>query len=199
MLNNFVRGMAVLAGSAVAIAVVDAAQHPPSSLYTSIALDTCKPQASGGGAEKNTADAPAPGKEWLCAALMPVFAMRRDGRFYLAIGANPRAHRAARQTLDVPNSPVDPKSKRITIEWRIKTRAAGQRPYASIIRYFTKQDGRAAEVLVVAKIDDGQSCHVAYVDAGANEDAIVLARSAADETVPGFDCADGQPVWLGAR
>lgn len=164
----------------------DAAQHPPTSMFTSIGLDTCKP-----------VKAAPDGKGWQCPALMPVYAAERGGRFFLAFGADARGHKAALQSLAVPNTAVEHKSGRITVEWRIKARAAGPAPYASIVRYFTHARGKAGEVLVVTKIGTGQSCHMAYVDALANADAIVLARAFADEKVASFDCAATEPVWIG--
>lgn len=186
---------AALAVAACAIAVVCAAtkpwqalaaQHPPSSLFTSIGLDTCKAQAS------------AEGRSWSCGALLPVFVAERDSHFFLAVGSNAHEHRAARQTLQAINTPVEHTSHRITVEWRVKSRGGVRTPYASIIRYFTQRSGKPGEVLVVTKITDGQSCHVAYVDALANAEAIVLAREAADEHVPAFDCAAGEPKWIGS-
>lgn len=175
----------------------NAAQHPPSSLFTSIALEACKPIKQKAEAAAKSGAGKSSGKSWLCMALMPIYAAEREGHFFVAIGANARQHKAAQQTLEPVNSPLDHKSKRITVEWRIKTRAAGPQPYASIIRYFTTANGKPGEVLVVTKLGNGQSCHVAYIDAMANPDAIVMARAVADEKTPVFDCATGEPAWIG--
>jgi hypothetical protein len=43
-------------------------------------------------------------------------------------------------------------------------------------------------VLVVLKVGPADSCHVAYIDALANSDAIALARQVADGEAKAFDC-----------
>ena len=48
-------------------------------------------------------------------------------------------------------------------------------PYAAIVRYFTAVDGAKGEVLVVSRITATEACHVAYIDALATPEAIVLA------------------------
>jgi hypothetical protein len=37
-------------------------------------------------------------------------------------------------------------------------------------------------------VSDADTCHVAYIDALANKDAIALAREIADRHAKGFDC-----------
>ena len=44
------------------------------------------------------------------------------------------------------------------------------------------------DVLVVSKVSDTETCHVAYIDALANPDAIALARQVADKQTKSFDC-----------
>jgi hypothetical protein len=46
----------------------------------------------------------------------------------------------------------------------------------------------APQVLVVTRLGVGGTCHVAYVDAAANDDADALAREAADALALDFDC-----------
>jgi len=41
---------------------------------------------------------------------------------------------------------------------------------------------------VVSKVSDTEACHVAYIDALANPDAIAMARQIADRQAKGFDC-----------
>ena len=48
------------------------------------------------------------------------------------------------------------------------------------MRFHTSRDGRKGDVLVVSKVSDAETCHVAYIDALANRDAIALARHVAD-------------------
>jgi hypothetical protein len=49
-------------------------------------------------------------------------------------------------------------------------------------------NGRKGDVLVVSKVSDEETCHVAYIDALANRDAIALAREIADRQAKTFDC-----------
>ena len=56
---------------------------------------------------------------------------------------------------------------------------------------------RAAQVLVVTRLEPGATCHVAYVDATANENANEMAREAADDLARDFDCED-EPEIVGA-
>ena len=52
-------------------------------------------------------------------------------------------------------------------------------------------------VLVVSKVGPADTCHVAYIDALANSDAIALARHVADTQAKAFDCR-GEPRAEGA-
>ena len=70
-------------------------------------------------------------------------------------------------------------------------------PYATIVRYFTKNDQRRGEVLVVTRVTETEACHVAYVDAVANPNAIIIARRVADERARKFDCKT-DPARIGA-
>ncbi|MCC6736762.1 MAG: hypothetical protein IT534_11640 [Bauldia sp.] len=83
-----------------------------------------------------------------------------------------------------------------TMEWRVDD--AGQ-PFATIVRYFTDFGEPPSEnqVLVVTKLGS-PSCHVAYVDALANDDANALARTAADLIAPNFRCDVDLPLWVSA-
>ena len=56
------------------------------------------------------------------------------------------------------------------------------------MRFHTSRDGRNGDVLVVSKVSDAETCHVAYIDALANPDAIALARQIADRQAKSFDC-----------
>lgn len=56
-----------------------------------------------------------------------------------------------------------------------------------------------AQILVVSKVgtEEAPGCVVGYVDALANDDANVLARSIADDIVPGFRCGEDDPEYVG--
>lgn len=49
---------------------------------------------------------------------------------------------------------------------------------------------------MVSQIEEGNSCHIAYVDALANKNANDLAREAADKAGD-FNCATDEPETLG--
>jgi hypothetical protein len=156
-----------------------AAANPIKSRNTTINLKSCKVVAryQDGGA-------------WNCAGISgyPVYIAEGDLREYLAFGRNARKHRAANQTLPPFNTIFDSKTNLGTIEWRLETRNGRDVPFATIVRYSTKNDEGSGQVLIVSKVADGQSCQVAHVDALANPDALKLARDVADKEARTFDC-----------
>lgn len=177
------RFVVALGGSVCLAALFGAAAtsaHPVKSLYTTVELKTCKPikRHPHGGA-------------WLCEGLggLPVYvAEEGDLRQFLSVGANAQSRRAATQTLGAVNTIFEKGSDRATIEWRFDRRGDRQIPYATIVRFHTSRDGRRGDVLVVLKVGSAETCHVAYIDALANSDAIRLARQVADVEAKAFDC-----------
>jgi len=126
---------------------------------------------------------------------MPLYVAEGDLRFFVSYGFGAPEEMAARQTL--------PAFNRIgtTLEWRLSNRTGPYRPFATILRWITDDPESAAdgEVLVVTRIEPGNTCHVAYVDAklvmvpGASPNEI--ARTFADEFAPGFDCETDEPHY----
>jgi len=165
-----------------------AAANPLKSLYTTIDLAKCQQTSKGpdGGA-------------WLCAGLdgYPVYIAEGDLRTFVSVGQQPQKRKAAEQTLGPFNSLFQGKSRRATIEWRFVKDDGKVRPFATIQRYFTKNDSGSGEVLVVTKITPTEDCHAAYIDALANPQAIVLAREFADHEARKFDCRS-EPRRIGA-
>jgi hypothetical protein len=153
--------------------------NPLKSLYTTVELRSCKQL-------KRHQD----GSAWLCDGLpgYPVYIAEGDLRQFLSVGPHAEDRRAAKQTLGPFNSIFARGSERATIEWRFVRRSGRQLPYATIVRFHTSREGRKGDVLVVSKVAEHETCHVAYVDALANADAIALARSIADERARSFDC-----------
>jgi hypothetical protein len=174
-------GFAMMLGCCLASALdhSPAAANPVKSLYTTVQLKTCKQV-------KRHRD----GGAWLCEGLagLPVYVAEGDLRQFLSVGADAPKRRAATQTLGAFNSIFENGSDRATIEWRFDRRGEKQIPYAIIVRFHTAQDGRKGDVLVVSKVGAAETCHVAYVDALANSDAITLARFVADKQAKTFDC-----------
>lgn len=131
------------------------------------------------------------GNAYICPGLpgYPVYLAEGDERTFVAASTIPEKSAAATQTLKAFNSPFRSRSERATVEFRFTIKENRKIPFAMIVRYFTQLDGRKGEVLVVSRIAGKEACHIGYVDALANDDAIVLARKLADDRARSFDCA----------
>lgn len=182
------RTLAILAAAAFALGPAPVAANPVKSLYTTVDLKTCK-------RIKRHRD----GGSWRCEGLpgYPVYVAEGDLRHFVSAGPDPEKRRAATQTLGSFNSIFERGSDRATIEWRFDRRGERQIPYAIIVRFHTSTDDRKGDVLVVSKVGASETCHVAYIDALANDDAIALARQIADGRARTFDCR-GEPRAEGA-
>lgn len=158
------------------------------SVYTTIDLPTCS--------RTKTSD----GESHICKGLpgYPIYMAEGDLRAFIAASTAPAKSRAAEQTLKAFNTPFKGNATRAPIEWRIVIREGKQVPYAAIIKYYTKNDEAQGQVFVVMKIAGAETCHVAYIDAVANPEAIILARQVADEKARNFNCKE-PPAIVGAR
>lgn len=158
------------------------------SMFTTIDLKSCR-------VLKKHHD----GYAWRCRGLTgyPVYVAEGDLRYYVSIGNNGETRRAAGQTLNPFNTIFKGDASRTAIEWRFTTPEGRTVPYATIVRYFTSNDTGKGQVFVVTRVTATETCHVAYVDALANEDAIKIARRVADERALRFDC-NSQPTIEGA-
>lgn len=157
------------------------------SLYTAVDLSACKA-------------VPGRGEARLCEGLpgYPVYVSTGAGGAYLSVGADAAKRRAAQQTLRSSNTLFEKGGQRTTVEWRFIIRNERPVPYATIVRYFTRSEAGAGQVLVVMRVTEREACHVAYVDALANADAIVLARELADTIARAQECPS-EPSAKGAR
>jgi hypothetical protein len=163
---------------------VAAAQQVQSS-YTDVDLDAC-----------TVIEADDFGARWACSGYkgMPVMIAEGDLRFYVSYGLRSMEEKAASQTL----SPFNRLGEKI--EWRVSNAEGQWKPFATILRYFTAHPegtGEESQVLVVTKVEEGATCHVAYIDATANDNANELAREAADERAGDFDCENDEPEFVG--
>jgi len=185
------RALAIVALSSFALLLgqAPATANRVKSLYTTVDLKTCK-------RIKRQRD----GGAWLCEGLAgyPVYVAEGDLRQFLSVGPDPQKRRAATQTLRPFNSIFEASSSRATIEWRFDRRGERQFPYAIIVRFHTSHEGRKGDVLVVSKVSPSDTCHMAYIDALANSDAITLARFLADTQAKTFDC-QSEPRTEGAK
>lgn len=164
------------------------AVQPAKSLYTAFDLSGCR-------VVKRHPD----GNAWQCDGLpgYPIYVAEGDLRTFVSFGPSAGKLRAATQTLSSFNSLHKGGNGRTTVEWRYHKRSGRAVPYAAIIRFDTTSEGRKGEVLVVLKVGEREACHVAHVDALANDDAIMLARAAADGPARSFDCQK-EPSVTGA-
>ncbi len=138
------------------------------------------------------------GGAWICKGLpgYPVYFAEGDLRQMMGFGPAPQRRRSATQTLGAFNS-IFERNRRATIEWRVEKDARGRAvPYATIVRYHTSRDGENSDVLVITKVDARDSCQLATIDARANADAMVMARTWATAEARKRACQDA-PVVLG--
>jgi hypothetical protein len=138
---------------------------------------------------------------WLCRGYgdIPVRLAAGDQRMYVSFGRNAAREPAAGETIAGFNDVY-----KGTIEWRLERRRDGKlKPFATILRwnFMTSPDDRrtSGRRLVVTKLGPGGVCHVGYVDARANPDAIELARKLADEKARTFRCGIDKPELVGSR
>jgi len=183
------RAAAVLLSFMSLTDVSPAGANPVKSLYTTVELKACQPV-------KGHRDS----EGWRCQGLpgYPVYVAEGDLRQFVSTGKDAEHRRAATQTLNASNTIFDGANRRATIEWRFDRRGEEHIPYATIVRYHTSQRGMSGDVLVISKVTPLETCHLAYVDALANSNAIALARRIADEEARTFDCSQ-QPRAVGAQ
>ncbi|SMQ86054.1 hypothetical protein SAMN06295905_3350 [Devosia lucknowensis] len=136
------------------------------------------------------------GASWSCPGYkgFPLKVQEGDLRFSLGYGFNADENSVGSQTLP-PFNRLGEK-----LEWRLSNASGRWFPIATIVRYHTAdpETGEdSGQVLVVSQIAEGNSCHIAYVDAKANADANVLAQQAADKAGD-FDCANDEVEIIGA-
>jgi hypothetical protein len=203
-----VRGLVVCVGAGVALCGTTGAfaseKARIKSRFTTIELKSCEPAKLDTDARLTSAGA------WTCKGLSgyPVYIAEDDLRQFISFGPNGKSHRAATQSLKAFSSIFAPKRNRATIEWRFRRVDGRDVPYATIMRFYktsgsakgkaAEGDGNRGEVLIVTKVTPTDACQLAHIDARANPDAIILARSAADELSAAFDCKVDQPQVVGA-
>jgi len=175
--------MKQLLAAALALAGLATPAHAAfNSAYTDIDLDECL-----------VLDADDFGASWSCPGYKgyPLMVTEGDLRFSLIYGFGAKA--ADGQTLP-PFNHVGEK-----LEWRLSNELGRWMPIATIVRYHTADPETGedkGQVLVVTQLVEGNSCHIAYVDALANKDANELAREAADKAGE-FDCASDEVEIIG--
>ena len=161
------------------------AQSGFTSAYTDLNLDECL-----------VLEADDFGVSWSCPGYkgFPLLVQEGDLRFSLGYGFDAKENSVGFQTLP-PFNYLGAK-----LEWRLSNALGRWFPIATIVRYYTADPETGedkGQVLVVTQIAQGNSCHIAYVDALANKNANELARQAADKA-GNFDCANDEVEIIGA-
>lgn len=173
--------LGLVLGAAASLAIVGSAGavQQAKSRYSTIDLAKCR-------STTGFAD----GKSWRCTGLpgYPVYVATHSTKTFLSAGKDAEVRRAASQTLAAQNSLFERSSQRTAVEWRFVIRNKQVVPYAMIVRYFTRDNSRRGEVLVVTRVTERDACQIARIDALATADAMVLARRIADEQARRFDC-----------
>ena len=181
-MNSIRSGLAGLAVAAV-FASASPAMAAFFSAYTEIDLDQC-----------TVMNADDFGATWACPGHKgyPLYVAEADQRFRLSYGFDAPREMAASQT-PPPFNTLGPR-----LEWRLSNASGGFKPIATIAQYLVGGGAaqKAGEVLVVTRLGDGQTCHIAYIDALANADAKTLAEQAADGA-DAFDCARDTAKTIG--
>lgn len=161
------------------------AQSGVMSTYTDINLDECL-----------VLDADDFGASWACPGYRgyPLMVQEGDLRFSLRYGFNIDKNNGGFQTLP-PFNELGSK-----LEWRLSNASGRWMPIATIVRYHTADPETGVnkgQVLVVTQLQDGNSCHIAHIDALANANANELARQAADKAGT-FNCLTDEVEVIGA-
>jgi|GEM_PF-6104555 len=131
---------------------------------------------------------------WLCTEGQPmsIYFAEIDLHQMTAFGTGAIHHCASRQTINGFNYADT------SIEWRMK----GGKPFAALqswhVWWDADQRAEAKPFIVVTKIEAGNSCRVATVNA-ALTGAMTLARRIADQRSQSFDCFKDVPAWLDAE
>ena len=171
-----------LLAAAALVALATPAHAGFNSAYTDINLDECL-----------VLEADDFGASWSCPGYKgyPLMVTEGDLRFSLIYGFG--AKMSDGQTLP-PFNHLGEK-----LEWRLSNDSGRWMPIATIVRYHTADPETGedkGQVLVVTQLVEGNSCHIAYIDALANKNANELAREAADKSGD-FDCASDEVEIIG--
>jgi hypothetical protein len=173
------------------------------SRFTTVELKSCAPLKADGAATGPAEAKIEPKTEaWVCQGLSgyPVTILNEKHQQFISFGANGHMRRAATQALSATGSIFGPSLHRATIEWRFRRNDGRDVPYAAIVRVYAS-GGKVpgGDMLIVTKITPAEACHMARIDARSTPDAMILARSAADDLSAGFDCRHQQPRVISNR
>lgn len=123
----------------------------------------------------------------------PVWVAEGDLRFFVSFGFGAPDEIAAGQTLPAFNT------VHTTLEWRVTNKTGAWQPFATILRWFSdtgNPETKDFETLIVTKIEPGNTCHVARIDASVTKNANQIARDIADAEAQSFNCATDQIIMV---
>ena len=173
-----------------------------SSAYTKINLEDCHfiTQAELGLPELTEEEMGVGSASWLCKGYNDsiVYVAEGDLRMFVSFGPDALQERAANQTMPAFNTISE------TLEWRVRKVNGAWVPFATILRWHTQVgDGSEpdGEILIVTKLEPGNTCHIAYIDthmpalANQNFNPNEIARNFADEAAKNFDCETQDPYY----
>lgn len=170
---------ATLAGALTATLLLGAPAKAANidSIYTEINLDECL-----------VLNADDFGASYTCPGYkgFPLWVAEGDLRFFVSYGFGAPDELAASQT------PPSFNNINSTLEWRLTNSSGDWKPIATILRWFTQIGDSSepdGEILIVTKLEPGNTCHIAYIDAKLTPNANVIARQFADTEAVDFDCA----------
>jgi hypothetical protein len=120
-----------------------------------------------------------------------IITTRADHKTFVGYGQSGKQELAAHQTL--PGA----FSAQPLVEWRRSNANGEWRTFAAIQRWLTRDErGIRGETLVITKLDAGQSCHIAYIDAIVTPNVHARARFIADLCAPKFTCGQDTPMEI---
>lgn len=169
------------------------------SVYTQLDLDNCKllTREELGLPALQEDELGTDGGRWLCVGYNNsiVYVGEGDLRFVVSFGQNAMQEPAASQTLAPFNYLGE------TMEWRVRNVNGSWVPFATILRWTTEiGDGSQPDgsTLIVTKLEPGNVCQVARINAKNVADANQVARDIADTRVDDFNCQSDQIILLPA-
>ena len=176
-------------------ALAQSAQY--SSVYTKLDLEQCTliTNADLGLPELTEEEMGTEGGRWACLGYNNelVYVAEGDLRMFVSFGLGAMQEVAASQTLPQFNTIEE------TLEWRVVYQNEQWVPFATILRWKTQiGDGSEpdGETLIVTKLEPGNVCHVAHVDARKTPNANEVARQFADNQAPGFNCSSDKIFYV---
>jgi len=127
----------------------------------------------------------------------PMLVGEGDLKFFVSYGFNAPNEEAAKQTI-YPYNFLDN-----NIEWRLKTKNGAFFPFATILQFsiylpdeYLESQKTEQEILVVTKLEENNTCHIAYIDIKKTNNANEIAREIADQKAVDFNCETDEIIRI---